>query len=119
MLSENNTSHEEIDRIVFIGGPSRIPLVRQMVSSELGIAADLKTDPMTAVAVGAAYYCEGRQWDGSNVSAPKPATVSAPVPSEPSVSYAYTARTPNDKTVVTVHVSGTAPDDRKIKLVRR
>jgi molecular chaperone DnaK len=158
VLSENNTSHEEIDRIVFIGGPSRIPLVRQMVSQELGIAADLKTDPMTAVAVGAAYYCEGRQWDeATNASAPKPrdavteptvvapaapaaTTATAPFPEKPpepkalneapdtvaatdakpqaSISYAYTARTPNDKTVVTLQVkNGDDRDTRQIKLV--
>ena len=117
ILSENNTSHEDIDRIVFIGGPSRIPLVRQMVSNELGIAADLKTDPMTAVAVGAAYYCEGRQWDAANVSAPKPKEAVAPVPQEPSLTFAYTARTPNDKTVVTLEIKGEAAPDRQIKLV--
>ncbi|MFA5040697.1 MAG: Hsp70 family protein [Bdellovibrionales bacterium] len=117
MLSENNTSGEEIDRIVFIGGPSRIPLIRQMVSSELGIAADLKTDPMTAVAIGAAHYCEGRQWDASNVSTPKPTVASAPVPEEPNVTYSYTSRTPGDKTIVTVRVFGAVSDDRKIKIV--
>ncbi|MDE1900241.1 MAG: Hsp70 family protein [Alphaproteobacteria bacterium] len=137
LLADNNTSHEEIDRIVFIGGPSRIPLIRQMVSNELGIAADLKTDPMTAVAVGAAYYCEGRQWDADNVSSPKPkeavveapksapasvpavedaSVPAAPVISEPGVSYAYTARTPSDKTVVTVQVKGNA-ETRQIKLI--
>ncbi len=117
MLNENNAKSDEIDRIVFIGGPSRIPLVRKMVSEELGIAADLKTDPMTAVAAGAAYYCEGRQWNKSNVSEPKPVTASAPVPAASNVTYSYTARTPSDKTVVTVHVSGAASDDRKIKIV--
>jgi len=117
LLSENNTSNEEIDRIVFIGGPSRIPLVRQMVSAELGIAADVKTDPMTAVAIGAAYYCEGRQWNDSNESAPKPSSASVKVPEESRVSYAYTSRTPNDKTIVTVQITGTFPDDRQIKLV--
>jgi molecular chaperone DnaK len=117
LLSDNNTSHEEIDRIVFIGGPSRIPLVRKMVSDELGIAADLKTDPMTAVAVGAAYYCEGRQWDAANVSTPKPAVASVAVPQEPHISFTYTARTPADKTVVTLQVSGQAAADRQIKLV--
>jgi len=116
ILTENNTSHEEIDRIVFIGGPSRIPLVRQMVSTELGIAADLKTDPMTAVAVGAAYYCESRQWNDDNVSAPKPKEAVAEVPEEPSLSYSYTARTPNDKTIVTLHVKGNAAPDRQVKL---
>ncbi|MFA4994720.1 MAG: Hsp70 family protein [Bdellovibrionales bacterium] len=119
LLSENNTNNEEIDRIVFIGGPSRIPLVRQMVSDELGITADLKTDPMTAVAMGAAYYCEGRQWDKENVSQPKPMTAEAAVPSDPRVSYAYTSRTPNDKTVVTVHVAGALPEERKIKIVSK
>jgi molecular chaperone DnaK len=117
MLSENNTSHEEIDRIVFIGGPSRIPLIRQMVSNELGIAADVKTDPMTAVAVGAAYYCENRQWDAKNVSTPKPKEASVEVPQEPSLTYVYTARTPNDKTVVTLQVKGEALPNRHIKLV--
>lgn len=117
LLSENNVSYEEIDRIVFIGGPSRIPLVRQMVSTELGIAADLKTDPMTAVAVGAAYYCEGRQWDAANISTPKPSEASVEVPEEPHVSFTYTSRTPSDKTVVTLRVTGEAPGDRQIKIV--
>ena len=117
LLSDNNTSFEEIDRIVFIGGPSRIPLVRQMVSQELGIAADLKTDPMTAVAVGAAYYCEGRQWDDSNISEPKPKEASAIVPDEPHISFSYTARTPDDKTVVTLQVAGKISNDRQIKLI--
>ncbi len=116
VLTENNTNNDEIDRIVFIGGPSRIPLVRQMVSNELGIAADLKTDPMTAVAVGAAYYCESRQWDDKNISTPKPIAAVVEVPQEPSISFGYAARTPNDKTVVTVNVKGEVPADRQIKL---
>lgn len=151
ILSENNTSHDEIDRIVFIGGPSRIPLVRQMVSSELGIAADVKTDPMTAVAVGAAYYCESRQWNAANVSSPKPkeavvqvpVTASAPIEmpvtapkvdsllaekvepvaaagteavTEAAISFAYTARTPNDKTTITVQLTGEDSVPRQIRM---
>lgn len=116
LLSENNYKPEDIDRIVFIGGPSRIPMVRQMVSNELGIAADLKTDPMTAVAVGAAYYCESRQWDAENVSSPKPRTASAEVPNEPSLLFHFTSRTPDDKTVVTLSVKGDLPAPRQMKL---
>ncbi len=117
LLTENNASHEEIDRIVFIGGPSRIPLIRQMVSNELGIAADLKTDPMTAVAIGAAYYAESREWGADNTSSAKPTTVTtsptviastdAPATKElPAISFDYTSRTANDKTVVTLKVGG-------------
>ena len=116
LLSENNYKNEDIDRIVFIGGPSRIPLVRQMVSNELGIAADLKTDPMTAVAVGAAYYCEGRQWDKENVSTPKPKQASALVPEEPNLSFQFTARTPDDKTVITLKVKGSGDIQRQLQI---
>jgi len=31
LLTENNYKNEDVDRIVFIGGPSRIPLIRQLV----------------------------------------------------------------------------------------
>jgi molecular chaperone DnaK len=116
VLEENNYKHEDIDRIVFIGGPSRIPMIRQMVSNELGIAADLKTDPMTAVGVGAAYYCESRQWDNANISSPKPRQAEAPVPEEPNVSFSYTARTPDDKTTVTVNVKGKPPEPRQLRI---
>jgi molecular chaperone DnaK len=116
LLSENNYKNEDIDRIVFIGGPSRIPLIRQMVSNELGIAADLKTDPMTAVAVGAAYYCESRQWNNDNVSTPKPKQASAPVPEEPNLSFQFAARTPDDKTVITLNVKGETAAPRQLQI---
>jgi molecular chaperone DnaK len=117
LLSENNYKHEDIDRIVFVGGPSRIPLIRHMVSEELGIAADIKTDPMAAVAVGAAYYCENRTWDNKGVSAPKPKTASATVPAEPRLSFQYTQRTADDKTTVTLYIEGgKAPDNRQLQI---
>lgn len=116
ILNENNYKNEDIDRIVFIGGPSRIPLIRQMVSNELGIAADLKTDPMTAVAVGAAYYCESRQWSAENISSPKPKQASTAVPEEPSVSFQYIARTPDEKTIITVNVKGKLTQPRQLQL---
>ena len=119
LLSENNYKTEDIDRIVFIGGPSRIPMVRQMVSQELGIAADLKTDPMTAVAVGAAYYCESRQWDGADVSSPKPRQASSAVPNEARLLFHFTARTPDDKTILTLNVKGELPAPRQIKIVSK
>jgi molecular chaperone DnaK len=62
ILNDNGYSHEDIDRIVFIGGPSKTPLLRERVGRELGIAVDLSLDPMTAVAVGAAVFAESREW---------------------------------------------------------
>lgn len=116
MLSENNYKNEDIDRVVFIGGPTRIPFIRQTVASELGIAADLKTDPMTAVAIGAAYYAESREWNQDNTSAPKPKKATAPIPEEPNLSFHYTSRTPEEKTTVTLSVQGQSAAQRKLEI---
>lgn len=56
LLEDQGLKAADVTRIVFVGGPTKIPLVRQRVAKELGIAADLSLDPMTAVALGAAYY---------------------------------------------------------------
>lgn len=62
VLRDNGLTHEDIDRVVLIGGPSKMPLIRERVAQQLGIAVDLKTDPMTAVARGAAIFAESRDW---------------------------------------------------------
>lgn len=62
LLSSNGYSAADMDRVVLIGGPSRMPYVRERVAFELGIALDTKVDPMTAVANGAAIYASGRNW---------------------------------------------------------
>jgi molecular chaperone DnaK len=64
ILKDNGYTHEDIDRIVFVGGPTKMPFIRNKVPQELGIPVDLQIDPMTAVALGAAIYAESREWDG-------------------------------------------------------
>lgn len=66
VLRDNGYTHDDIDRVVLIGGPSKTPTVRERVPVELGIAADLMTDPMTAVARGAAIFAESRNWEGQS-----------------------------------------------------
>lgn len=56
LLTEEGLKASDIGRLVFIGGPSKIPLIRQKVAGALGISPDLSLDPMTTVALGAAYY---------------------------------------------------------------
>ncbi|MEQ6335677.1 Hsp70 family protein [Sphingobium sp. MK2] len=62
ILRDNGLTHDDIDRVVLIGGPSKMPLIRERAAQQLGIAVDLKTDPMTAVARGAAIFAESRDW---------------------------------------------------------
>jgi len=47
-------SNSDINKIVMIGGPTRMPLVRKMVSEVVGKDAESGVDPMEAVAMGAA-----------------------------------------------------------------
>ncbi|MBJ3786354.1 Hsp70 family protein [Devosia sediminis] len=70
LLSSNGYSPGDMDSIVMIGGPSRMPYVREQVAFELGISLDTKIDPMTAVATGAAIFASGRSWsdDGATTS---------------------------------------------------
>lgn len=124
LLEENEIEPSEIDRVVFVGGPSRIPLIRREVEKQLGIEADLKTDPMTAVAEGAAYYCENRQWNlapddqdtQTEGSKPKPTEAHASIVEEPDLSFDYTARTPDEKTIVAVKCAKDK-GERRIRLM--
>ncbi|HEY7712366.1 MAG TPA: molecular chaperone DnaK [Candidatus Entotheonella sp.] len=45
---------QEIDRIVFVGGPTRMPMVRTFFESLLGKSGETGVDPMECVACGAA-----------------------------------------------------------------
>tara|TARA_R110000751_G_scaffold263960_3_gene363147 strand:+ start:3512 stop:6025 length:2514 start_codon:yes stop_codon:yes gene_type:complete len=64
IIQDNGYSNEDIARIVPIGGPSKMPIVRYMLQSELAIEVEQGLDPMTAVATGAAIFAESREWDG-------------------------------------------------------
>lgn len=92
VLTDNGLTHEDIDRVVLIGGPSKMPAVRERVPAELGIAADLMTDPMTAVARGAAIFAESRRWDGAT-SQRKSSMGSTQTEGAVSVKYEFEART--------------------------
>ncbi len=53
-LEDSKLSKTDINKIVLIGGPTRIPLVRKFVSEVIGKEAETGVDPMEAVAMGAA-----------------------------------------------------------------
>ncbi|MEK0370606.1 MAG: molecular chaperone DnaK [Nitrosopumilus sp.] len=46
--------HSDINKIVMVGGPTRMPLVRKMVGEVVGKEPESGVDPMEAVAMGAA-----------------------------------------------------------------
>jgi molecular chaperone DnaK len=88
LLKENGYQPGDIDRVVFIGGPTRMPIVRSRVPEQLGIPGDLDSDPMTAVAFGAAIFAESRDWSGGAVTA-KPTRATARVGGAIKIEYGY------------------------------
>src|ERR1044071_1273458 len=53
-LQDAKISPPDVDKIILIGGPTRMPIVRQFVASVMGKEAERGVDPMEAVAMGAA-----------------------------------------------------------------
>ena len=53
-LSDAHVQPKDIDRIVFVGGPTRMPVVRQYFEELFGRKAEMGVDPMECVAAGAA-----------------------------------------------------------------
>ena len=53
-LSDAKLSPQNIDKIILVGGPTRMPIVRKFVEDYLGKPAERGIDPMECVAMGAA-----------------------------------------------------------------
>ncbi len=52
-LSDAKLTPQDIDKIILIGGPTRMPMVRQFVYDVMGKEPERGVDPMEAVAIGA------------------------------------------------------------------
>jgi molecular chaperone DnaK len=95
----------DIDRIVFVGGPTQYKPTRDMVSFQLGITADTRVDAMTAVAEGAAIFAESIDW-----STPKryrkSSRGSVSAGGKLNISFEFIARTPDIKAIITAKCSG-------------
>jgi molecular chaperone DnaK len=53
-LSDAKLSPTDVDKIIMVGGPTRMPIVRKFVEDYMGKAAERGVDPMECVAMGAA-----------------------------------------------------------------
>jgi molecular chaperone DnaK len=52
-LDDSGLTQADIDRLVLVGGPTKIPLVRRRIQEIFGIKPDEGIDPMSVVATGA------------------------------------------------------------------
>jgi len=55
-MEEANLDYSDLDKVLLVGGSTRIPYVRQMIKEETGIEPSTDIHPDEAVAIGAAYH---------------------------------------------------------------
>ena len=61
-LKKAGLSASDIEKIVFVGGPTNYKPLRDKVSSELALPSSTDVNPMTAVAEGASIFAESIDW---------------------------------------------------------
>ena len=61
-LTKAGLSSNDLERIVFVGGPTNYKPLRDKVAFELSLPADINVNPMTAVAEGASIFAESIDW---------------------------------------------------------
>jgi molecular chaperone DnaK len=93
------TSHD-IDRIVFVGGPTQYKPLRDLVSFELSISASTDVNAMTAVSEGAALFAESIDWTSQNRSRKK--SKGSMSVGTLDLTFNYISRTPDTKAKVMV-----------------
>jgi len=106
-LEKAALTSNDIDRIVFVGGPTHYKSLRDKVSQMLSIAASTDVNPMTAVAEGAAIFAESIDWT-SQSRGRKNSRGSISTQGSLNIILNYIARTPAAKAKIVVSMSGSA-----------
>lgn len=104
-MNKAGLSPHDVDRIVFVGGPTQYKTVRERVAFELGISGSMDVNPMTAVAEGAAIFAESVDW-ATQRKGRKAARGSVSAGSSLAMSFNYIARTPDVKSKLVVKATG-------------
>jgi len=107
-LEKARLSPHDVERVVFVGGPTHYKPLRDKVAFELGIAPSTDVNPMTAVAEGAAVFAESIDW-ASQSRGRKSGRGAISAVGRLDLSFNYTARTPDSKAKIVAKVGGQAP----------
>lgn len=107
-LEKAGLSPHDVERVVFVGGPTHYKPLRDKVAFELGIAPSTDVNPMTAVAEGAAVFAESIDW-ASQSRGRKSARGAISAGGGLDLSFNYIARTPDSKAKIVAKLNGPAP----------
>jgi molecular chaperone DnaK len=108
------TPHD-VERIVFIGGPTHYKPLRDRAASELGIAPSADVNPMTAVAEGAAIFAESIDWTSTSRGR-KSVRGGITAQGRVQLSFTYIARTPDRKAKIIAKLGGAAPSGAEFQV---
>ena len=106
-LNKAHLSPHDLERIVFVGGPTNYKPLRDKVAFELGIPGNTDVNPMTAVAEGASLFAESIDWSSQNRTR-KNTRGQISSGGGLALSFNYIARTPDVKAKVAVQLEGQA-----------
>lgn len=104
-LNKAGLSPHDLERIVFVGGPTNYKPLRDKVIFELGIPGSTDVNPMTAVAEGASLFAESIDWSSQNRSR-KSTRGQISSGGKLSLTFNYIARTPDVKAKIIVQMTG-------------
>ena len=104
-LTTSGLQAHDIERIVFVGGPTNYGPLREKVSFELGIQGSTEVNPMTAVAEGAALFAESIDWmSEEHQQKSSRGTISSR--GKVNLQFAFSARIPDERTTIFVKLEG-------------
>lgn len=111
-LQKTGLSPHDVERVVFVGGPTNYKPLRDKVSFELGIAASTEVNPMIAVAEGAAIFAESIDW--ASESRGRKSSRGSMSTGSLELSFNYIARTPDVKAKIIAKLSTLANGEFQI-----
>jgi molecular chaperone DnaK len=106
-LEKAGLSAHDVERVVFVGGPTQYKPLRDKVAFEIGIAPSTDVNPMTAVAEGAAVFAESIDWKSQNRGR-KSTRGALSTGGSLDISFNFIARTPDSKAKIVAKVGGEA-----------
>ena len=114
-LEKAGLSAHDVERVVFVGGPTQYKPLRDKVAFEIGIAPSTDVNPMTAVAEGAAVFAESIDWK-SQSRGRKSSRGALSAGGSIDLAFNYIARTPDSRAKVVVKVGGTAASGTEFQI---
>lgn len=96
-LKKAGLSANDLECVVFVGGPTNYKLLRDKIAYELSVPVKIDVNPMTAVAEGASIFAESIDWSSSTHNRK---SANETIKTDIELSFKYTARTSNDSAKV-------------------